>query len=901
MTVSAGSRLGPYEIVSPLGAGGMGEVYRARDTRLGRDVAIKVLPEHLSGNADLKQRFEREAKAISSLQHPHICTLYDVGSQDGVDFLVMECLEGENLAERLRRGALPVEQIFKIGGEIADGLDKAHRQGIVHRDLKPANIMLTKAGAKLMDFGLAKPAVIGASAASNSAPLLSAAMTQSSPSPHSPLTTAGTLVGTILYMSPEQLQGIEADARSDIFAFGAVLYEMATGKRAFEGKSQIKVASAILEDDPPPPSSVSSAVPPGLEHTIQTCLAKDPNERFQSAHDVLLQLRWAGHIPASKSAAAVGLGSTRVWAAIVVAAVLIAAGVGWFAHSGDRAVPMRVLIQPPDKFQFDQVGDFGGPPVLSPNGDKIAFCAHAPNSPRALWVRALNSFEAQKLEGTEEAFGPFWSPDEKSIGFFANGKLNRIPSSGGPVTVLADAPNARGGSWGPDDVIVMAPNFQGTLVRVGANGGSVTPATVLDAAKHTTHRWPDILPDGKHFLYLATNHNGGKREENGIHFASLDGRVDRLLVPSDASALYASGYLLFHTGNAIVAQPFDPSSGKLSGEALPVISRVQHDSSVWRSLFTVSHNGVLAYMPGKGENGTQLTWFDRTGKPIGKVGERSGGIIDPRLSPDGKRLAVSIDGEIWIYDLARDTRSRLTFNQGSALVSAPTWSSDGKTIAYTRLLAGSGGTSDIFTKPAGGGGEPTMIVGDPTRSHGQTDGWVLGSWSSDGKYFAYLESHAPFGDSIYARPLSGGAPILVAKPAGNTSNIIYYRISPDSHWVAYTSDESGRTEIYVSHFPQGQGKWQVSNNGGAYPAWTSGGRELFYTDLTERKLIASISEKQGELEIGTSQVLFNATESASGDGIEASADGKRFLVNTAGDEAPGPLHLVTNWTADLKK
>jgi eukaryotic-like serine/threonine-protein kinase len=916
MSLSAGTKLGPYEIISPIGAGGMGEVFRARDTRLDRTVAIKILSQHLSSNADLKQRFEREAKSISSLNHPRICQLYDVGSQDGMSFLVMEYLEGETLADRLKKGALPLDQVLKIGMEIAEALDKAHRAGIVHRDLKPGNVMLTKSGAKLMDFGLAK-ASGGVAGAQSAAPLLSAAVTLTSPIPQaSPLTAAGAIMGTVQYMSPEQIEGKEADARSDIFALGAVLYEMATGQRAFEGKSQLSVASAILEKDPPSISAAQPASPPALYLTIRTSLAKDPDARFQSAHDLALQLRWiAEGSSAQAQPAAPDLNGRRknVWAACAVLALIAAGLTGYqFAPREQNARPLRAFIEPPENMTFDSTGDYSGPPVLSPQGDKIVFCAHSRNSPKAVWVRSLESFSTQRLEGTEGAYDPFWSPDGKFVGFFANGKLNRIPSGGGPVTAVTDAPNARGGSWGPNDVILTEPNLNEPIFQVSASGGKATPVTKLDQGKHTTHRWPFFLPDGKHFLYLATNHNGGKPEENGVYFASLDGKENRLLVASDAGGEYASGFLLFHSGTSLMAQQFDPDSGTLSGEAQQVVGKIRQDSGVWHTLFSVSQSGLLVYEPGSAEAvGTQLVWFDRTGKKLGQVGE-TGSYMDPRISPDGKRLAVSYGDpqrEILIFGLDRGTMARLTFSQAaSGIKTLPVWSPDGKTIAFKSSVSASGGNNTIISSKSasGGGTEQVLVSGAGTNTSSSQAlnlrGYDHPAWSPDGRYFTYTQADGPEGAALYAKPVDGsGAPFVVVAPASPQSNIGPYRISPNGRWVAYMSDESGRREIYVAPFPKGEGKWQVSTNGANFPAWRADGKELLYGTIAGEVIACPIAEKGSELEIGTPQTLFTENATALGVAFDVSADGKRFLINVAGDEAPTPLHLVVNWAAELKK
>ena len=908
MGLSAGSRLGPYEIVAPLGAGGMGEVFRARDTRLDRTVAIKVLLTQFSGDAELKQRFEREARSISSLQHPHICTLHDVGEHEGVSYLVMELLEGETLAGRLQRGPMPIAEIVKVASQIAEALDRAHRSGIVHRDLKPGNVMLTKDGAKLMDFGLAKPLAMAASSGTNaSAPLLSAAVTLNTPSPQlSPLTSAGTIVGTIQYMSPEQIEGREADARSDIFAFGAMLYEMATGKRAFQGKSQITVASAILEKDPEPVSAVHPQIPIAFDRIVQTCLAKDPEERFQTAHDVKLQLRWV--LEPSSSASALPAKRTspmRRWIFATVGTIgRIAASLGgyWLADSRSQSEPVRSTIEAPDKVALDTIGDFAGAPVLSPDGRKLAFAGHLPNGQRALWVRPLDSFEAQHLDGTDGAYAPFWSPDSNSIGFFANGKLNRIAATGGPVTALAPAANSRGGAWLKGDIIVYTPDFQTPLYRIGAGGGTPQVITKVDVNIHSTHRWPFALPDGQHFLYLATSHNGGDPEKNGIYFGSLDGKETKFIVPSDGGAEYASGYLLYHAGTALVAQRFDPSSGKLTGGPLPVVDRVRNDSGVWRTLFTVSQNGRLLYQQGRAEaSGSQLIWRDRTGKDIGVVGTHAA-YMDPRFSPDGKRLAVSYgdpNREIWVFDLERGTQTRLTFAAGAGSSGAkisPSWSPDGKLVAYQFSQTAGGQAAAVYFKAANGSGQEKVLVKLPQGSA------AYPSWSPDGKYIVYIGVIGPVGNSIYAMPTGGGDPFVAIPAASPQSNINFYRISPNGRWIAYVSNESGRPELYVAPFPKGDAKWQVSTEGTNTAAWRSDGKELYYTAIGGGFNACSVQENGDELLISTPQKLFTSNPVAVGADFDTAPDGKRFLLNIAdNDQTPASLHLVTNWLADLNK
>ncbi|MFY9948989.1 MAG: protein kinase, partial [Candidatus Sulfotelmatobacter sp.] len=894
MALASGTKLGPYEILNPLGAGGMGEVYRAKDTRLDRTVAIKVLPSHLSSDPELKQRMEREAKAISALQHANICTLYDIGTQDGTQFLVMEYLEGQTLAERLVKGALPVEQVLKIGTEIAQALEKAHQQGIIHRDLKPANIMLSKAGAKLMDFGLAKPKIsIAAEAVGPFTPSTPTVNLASLTAAASPLTQKGSIVGTFQYMAPELLQGAEADARSDLFSFGCVLYEMVTGRRAFEGKSQLSVFTSILEKDPEPISASQPLAPPMLDRVVRACLAKDPADRIQSAHDVAMDLRWVGESTIADSTLAESEKPSsefkKSWAAlagmVVLAFVALAgfAGYRWARSSAD-SLSLRAEIPPPDKFSLDTTGDAGGMPVLSPQGDKLAFVAHSGET-KTLWVRALNSDTAQPLEGTQNAMHPFWSPDGRYIGFFANGKLAKIAATGGPVSVLADAPNSRGGSWSADDVIVFAPDFLGGLSKVSAQGGAVEPATLIEKTKHDTHRWPWFLPDGKHFLFLATSHTGGDPTPNGIYFASLDNKETRQIVTSDSAAQYASGYLLYRANTALVAQPFDPQSGALSGSAVPLFNNLRDDVGVWRSIFAVSQNGLMVYQLGNAASAkSKLVWFDRSGKALADFDPGESTIIDIRLSPDNKRAAFASGTGIWTLDLVRKTKTRITFDQ--QIVQEPTWSPDGKTIMFSARTATGGGNVEIRSKAADGSGAEKTLISVQNNYH-------YPAWSPDGKYLTYIRGDGEKMVSLWIVPVAGDAkPIAIVQPPSPQSDINSYRVSPDSRWVAYVSDESGVQEIYITSFPGGQGKWKVSSNGGAYPAWRADGKELFYQSLANDFFACPIAMKGSEIEVGTPQRLFNTSAPGIGISFDVSADGKRLLINHAEEEAQAPLQLL---------
>ncbi len=913
MALTSGTKLGPYEIISPLGAGGMGEVYRAKDTRLDRTVAIKVLPSHLSSNPELKQRMEREAKAISALQHANICTLHDIGSQDGTDFLVMEYLEGQTLADRLAKGPLPLEQVLKIAIEIAQALEKAHQQGIIHRDLKPANIMLTKAGAKLMDFGLAKPGL-----AKPALPITSQSMgpfTPSTPTMNlasltaavSPLTQKGSIVGTFQYMAPEVLQGAEADARSDLFSFGCVLYEMITGHRAFEGKSQLSVFTSILEKDPEPITASQPQAPPMLERVVRACLAKDPADRMQSAHDMAMDLRWIAESASTESAESspqFKKSWTAGFAALLLAFVALAGLAGyWWAKSSEQTISVHAEIPPPDKFSLETTGDAGGMPVLSPQGDKIAFVAHSGEA-KLLWVRSLNGDSAHALDGTSGAAHPFWSPDGRSLGFFANGKLMKIPATGGPIVSLANALNSRGGSWGGNDVIVFAPDFQGALEKVSAQGGTATPATELDKTKHSTQRWPWFLPDGKHFIFLATNHAGGDPKRNGIYFGSVDSTESRLIIATESAAEYASGYLLYQASTALVAQPFDPQNGALSGSPLPLVNDLRNDVGVWRSIFAVSQNGLMVYQAGSADAAkSHLVWFDRSGKMLADYDPQESttttdalgllGVRDVRLSPDNKRVAFASGTGIWTLDFDRKTRTRITFDQ--QVIQEPAWSPDGKTLIFSLQVTTGGGQVNIQSKAADGSGTEKTLSSEQSS-------YRYPALSPDGKYLTYLCCEGDKMVSLWARPLNGDAkPVVVVRPPSLQSNVYFYRISPDSRWVAYTSDESGRDEIYLTTFPEGKGKWRVSSNGGYFAAWSGSGKELFYTGITDDLFACPVTPKGSEIEVGTPQHLFHTPLVAIGVLFDVSSDGRRLLVNHREEGAQAPLQLVTNWPAELKK
>src|SRR6266403_4550690 len=901
MPLSAGTKLGPYEIVAPLGAGGMGEVYRALDTRIDRTVAVKILPAHLSEKPEARERFEREARAISQLSHANICQLYDLGQQDGIHYIVMEFLEGETLASRLAKGRLPIEQVLRYGAEIAEGLDAAHRTGVVHRDLKPGNIMLTRAGAKLMDFGLAKTVASVAPQSSG----LSATLTSADAS--HPLTAEGTVMGTFQYMSPEQIEGKEADPRSDIFSFGAVLYEMASGRRAFDGKSQLSVASAILEREPEPISVVQPMAPPTLQHVVQGALLKDPEARWQSAGDIARQLRWIRSPESSASAARPALPHQRswerwIWATAVAALVGLVLWFAVFAQPHPRVV--RAYLTPPPDAAFDFMGDFSGPPALSPDGTRVAFAARGVKEGNSIWVRRLDSANADKLAGTEGAYALFWSADGKFLGFFADGKLKKISASGGPVTNLAEAPNARGGAWNQDNIILYTPDYRDALWKISAAGGTPAQVTNIDPGKHSTHRWPTFLPDGKHFLFYATNHAGGRAEDNGIYFGSLDGSKSKMVLTNDSAGLYAAGYLLFHQQTALVAQKFDATHGTISGDPITLVNDVQHDGGTFHTVFSVADDSVLLYQPGSNNVGdTELLWMDRNGKLLGHVAERSsykGG----RLSPDGKRLAVSLGDpstNIWVFDLERGTRTRLTFDGASHRMAS--WSADGERVVFnSQVGATTMAGSSLHAKPASGGGQDELLLARKDVA-GSPSSLFWPQWSPDGRYLVYLEQSGPTGAAIWAMPTSGGAkPFVFVKPESPSGKIVHFRLSADGRWLADIAIDGNREEVYVTSFPESNGRWQISREGGTFPVWRHDNKEIYYLALNANLYAVQVSAQGNRFDVGSSQPLFPVRNVfAMGEPFDVSPDGKRFVVFTQPEGSSLPMMLVLNWTAELNK
>ncbi|MDT8067905.1 MAG: protein kinase [Terriglobia bacterium] len=894
MAITSGSKLGPYEIQSPLGAGGMGEVYRAKDTRLDRTVAIKVLPAHLSSDTESRQRMQREAKAISALQHPNICTLHDIGSQDGTDFLVMEYLEGHTLAQRLEKGALPLDQVLKIGVEIAEALEKAHQQGIIHRDLKPGNIMLTKAGAKLMDFGLAKPKVsIASQAVGHLTPTTPTMNLASLASAASPITQKGSVVGTFQYIAPEVLQGAEADVRSDLFSFGCVLYEMVTGRRAFEGKSQLSIFTSILEKEPEPIANTQAVAPPMLDLVVRGCLAKDPAERTQSIHDVAMELRWIASLrcaPADAESVTAPSRSRLPWFAAIAVATILAALAGFFLHrSTVNAASIRAEINPPPDTRFRLSSDLAGPPVLSPDGAYIAFTAIDTNGKTNLWVRRMNAEDARILPDTSDAIFPFWSPDSHALGFFANGKLRTIDLNGTTAQTLCDAQLGRGGAWSPSGVIVFSPSPISPLFKVNANGGSATQFIPLDLSKYSSYRWPFLLPDGKHFLYFALNHDPTRQSNDGIFYASLDGRENRLLIHTQSNGIYAAGFLLLSRNDQLIAQPFDPDNAVLNGEMQTLSSGVLIDTSTWRSSVTATDSGLLAFGSGT-SGGVQLVWMERSGKEVGVAADNLQKLQFAALSPRGDRVALQIDtgiNDIWVLDLARGVRTRLTFGPTGNTI--PVWSPDEKWIAYSSFRVSGGG---IYRRPSDGSGAEELLVADSATMNFAPD-----SWSPDGKTLFYSPNlFTQRDDGVWAISVDGDHKPHQVLPHGS-----YATLSPDGRWLAYSSTESGQNEVYVQAYGGGQGKWQVSPDTGQVPHWSADGKEIFYFDGNQNLVAVSVKESGGALQFGVPQVLSHQWTFLTTPFFSVAPDGKRFLLARISQQINQPITVVTNFTTGLKK
>jgi Tol biopolymer transport system component len=867
MSIEAGTRLGPYEIVSPIGAGGMGEVWRARDTRLDRSVAVKILPAELANNAQLKIRFEREARAISQLSHPHICTLFDVG--DG--YLVMELLEGESLADRLPRGPLPISEVFRLGAQIAGALDKAHRAGIVHRDLKPGNVMLTKNGAKLLDFGLAKSVV--------------ATIDVSGATEHRPLTQEGTIIGTFQYMAPEQLEGIEADARTDIFALGALLYEMATGKRAFQGSSKTSLIASIVGGQPRSLAEVLPASPSSLEHIIARCLEKDPDERWQSAKDVAQELLWASEREAVAAASPAAPGRRRALGAMLAASwVLIAAAVAWFVTRPAPPMTVTSLAAPAGFAVQDAV-------MISPDGRHVAFVAVDGKQALRLFVRDLSETTARPLPGTENGLYPFWSPDSRSIGFFANQRLKTISVDGGPAQDVADVLDSRGGTWTRDGTIIFNHDFRDGLFSVPAEGGKPVRLTRL-AAGEISHRWPVALPDGKHVLFLAQRAEGGATTDpSTIDVVTTDGGERRALVRANSSPLYStSGHLLFWRAGSMLAQRFDADSLKVSGAVSVVVENVAY-SATEAMIASVSDNGTLVCQTAVGDEAqVHALLSDRNGTTSPINGLADGRNLGAALSHDGGRLAYSARGQgddLRVFDLTRATTTRLTLGAGDEV--SPVWSPDDKRIAFS---SDRGDGPDVYVIAATGGEpeQPLVVTPEPVFPN---------DWSSDGSSLLLTRLDPKTGPDLWTYTFADKRAVPLIQTPFAESQAVF---SPDGKWIAFTSDQSGRDEIHVSSREGRGSRWQVSKNGGEQASWRRDGKELFFLSPAHELVVVTVTGGD-DLSFSEPVTQFTFREPVRERRLRTysvAPDGQRFVILTASATSGNPVTMVQNWTALLK-
>ena len=887
MPLAPGTRLGPYEVLAPLGAGGMGEVYKARDTRLDRTVAIKVLSDHLAQAPDLKSRFEREARAVSSLNHPHICTLFDIGSQDGVDYLVMEHIEGETLANRLANGPLPTAEVLRYAAEIADALDKAHRQGLVHRDLKPGNVMLTKSGAKLLDFGLARVTAAAAPPGSSGS-IPSSILLSQTPTVATPLTGAGMIVGTFQYMAPEQLEGLEADARSDIWAFGATVYEMATGLKAFTGHSQASLIASILKEQPRPISELQPLAPPGLDRVVQRCLAKDPDDRWQTARDLAHELKWIAQAGSQAGVAAPVAAKRRnrermlaIAAAAGAIGCAILAVLLWLRAPKPPEV-VRFDIRPPSMITAQDA------PRISPDGRILAYTAVDSLGVSRVWLRNLSATKAEPLAGTEGiSLRPFWSPDSRYLGFFAGGKLKKIAVGGGPAVTICDASTGADGSWSPKGVILFDGDTNDPIRRVLASGGVATAAFPVDTTKNEQVGWPCFLPDGKHFLFMEIT-------SRTMRVGEIGSTKTRTLGNTDTRVEFAPpGYVLYVKGVSLVAQEFDAGGLKLRGEPFPVAEPVRTGGNGGAD-FSVSSTGTLVYTAGSAQV-SRLVWVDRTGKELNIVPTGSADSpLNATLSPDGHRVAYRIFGadrkrDIWITDLVRGVPTRFTFDPGNE--NHPTWSPDGTRIAYYSDATGQEG---IYVKSASGAGEAERLV--PLKEETSITQWAHGVLV----YFQNTNGGPP---KIWEVPVEGDHKPQLLK--GGPFNFLYGMISPDGHWLAYTSNESGRNEVYVETYPEHTGKWQISTGGGSDEQWNPNGKELLYIGPDQKMMSVGFDARAGfqaEIPQPVCVVSLMLPDFPMRTHWNMSPDGQRFLLGAPlGQQSLAGSSMVLNWATEASR
>jgi Tol biopolymer transport system component len=889
MRLATGARLGPYEVTGVLGAGGMGEVYRARDNKLGRDVAIKILPETLARDPTALALLEREARAVASFSHPNILAIYEFGQTDTIAYAVMELLEGQTLREQLGGGALPLRECVDFAVQIAGALATAHSKGIVHRDLKPGNVFITVDGhVKLLDFGLCVQRSPG--------PI---SLDETTPPRLTSDSGLETVMGTVSYMSPEQVRGGTMDHRTDLFAFGVVLYEMLTGQHPFARETAAETMTAILKEDAPelPPALVETT--PGLGRIVEHCLEKNPEERFQSARDIAFNLkavmgdssRWRTadvNIIRGPAALRLRVRERVAWAACAL--IALAAFIVAYRYARDASQFQQKVLSEIVSPEGTTIGGL----AVSPDGQRLAFIGWK-NGASQLWVRSLDTLVAQPLAGSEGASYPFWSPDSLQLGFFADGKLKKISASGGSVQVLADAPNGGGGTWNEENVIVFVPTFDMPLWRVSAGGGPSQPVTQIDASRREiAHRRPYFLPGGQRFLYAATSL---MPENNGVYAGSLDGKTRELLVPDANGAVYAApGYLIFPSGKSLVALPFRAPSLKVEGHALTLVDQIGGNELGGTHYSAAMSGRVLVYQRGSPSLGTDLRWFSRSGQPLATVGT-SEHYWSLRMSPEGRSVAVetqdqrSWENRIWIYDLARNVPRRITFSQTEDV--SPVWSPDGQFIAFASRNQGQ--HYSMYLKPSSGGGQEQLLL--------QMEGDIIPQdWSRDGRrlLFTAVNPTVKQGGSLWVLPMQGERKPFLLFQSPNDDD--YPRFSPNALWVAYRSNESGRKEIYVIPSQGSGGKWQVSSGGGDWPVWRPDGKELFYISPASEVMSAAVREATSTFQFDSPRPLFQTRVLGGlGERYNVTADGQRFLILLPKEESPSPLTLILNWATNLNQ
>jgi Tol biopolymer transport system component len=862
MTLSAGTRLGPYEILSRLGAGGMGEVYKARDTRLGREVAIKVLAPAIASDAEYSRRFEQEARSASALADSHIVTVFDVGEQNGIRYFASELVEGGDLRARVRPEGLPLEKALEVAEQIAFGLASAHAKGITHRDLKPENVLLTKSGqAKIADFGLAK---LSETPGEELSQMPTAARVE---------TTAGLVMGTVSYMSPEQAGGRKVDYRSDQFSFGVILFELLTGRIVFRRETPGETLAAILRDEPPPITDFNPSVPAPVSWILERCLAKDPDDRYASTRDLARDVsnvrRRLSSISAADPAARPRDSARRsrepiAWT-LAAAGALLAVAALWFGRrTGQAAGPLagvRFTIAPPKDMGFT------GTLALSPDGRNLAFAAAGADGRLALWVRPLDSLDARRLEGSDGAQFPFWSPDGHSIGYFAAGRLLKIDPHGGAPQALCDAAQPRGGTWSAGGTIVFSANLGGELQRVSDAGGTPAALTNPSPGKGESFRWPAFLPDGRHLLYFVLS-DDPKRA--GIHVGSLDSAETSYLAPSDAGAVFADGFLYSSRGDRLVRQAFDTRSLRLTGDAVPLAEDIRFETISTGAVEMTAAAGTYAWVGG-GMTTTDLLELDRAGQSLGRIGP-PGSYIEPAFSPDGRWVAVSrFDPRtlligIWTFDLERGILAPVS--PQTSFAATPVWSPDARRLAYSKFPSGG-----IYARDAHATQPEKLLVAMPSFA-------PIDDWSRDGRSLLWDSVEwKKFHSGILVHDLETGRerPFLESRFDQSGG-----RFSPDGKWIAYESNETGATEVFVRSFPASDQRWQVSVGGGDTPRWRGDGRELYYVS-SDRKITAVEIRTEPTFEAGPPRALFPTQiipNIEARNNYDVTADGRRFLVNS---------------------